>query len=527
MLIQSDRLFAAVIASLCLSGGFAGAESAPLHQRIDALVANSAGEAVQPSRSTDWEFLRRVYLDFSGEIPPAETVRKFSEDPDPAKRVKMLDHLLADDRYAVHMADQFNILLMERRGENAHWRTWLESSFSTNKPWDQMASEMIRADQRDEGKRGAAFFYSKRLEKYGQNPTDYAGLTRDVGRLFLGINLQCAECHNHLTIDHYKQADFQGLHVAYQNLKLYGGDYPAIEEGILEGAHEYASVFTGKKRSTGPRIPGLEEITIKTFEKTDAYELPPDRKAKLAGVPKFSALSLFAEQLPKSQTFSTNIANRLWFLMIGRGIVEPLDLHHPKNPPSDPALLELLSSAFKASGYNIQSFLREIALTETYQRSGILATGTDTEMLAVERRLSAEQLHRIFLGATSTTEASLGEEAAKELKKKFLEAFANEPVHAELEFSASLKGTLLLLNDQEIATILAPTGGNLAARLIATKDDGEVCEELFLNIFSRPPTDEEREETLAYLKRDPAVRADSISDLIWAMLSSTEFATNH
>ena len=499
------------------------ADPIPLHQQIDTITSRSGASDLA---STDSEFLRRVYLDFAGDLPTVAETRKFLSDKSPDKRTKLIDQLLNDDRHVEHLADQFNIFLMERQGENPHWRKWLETAIKDNRPWDQMVREIIRADCRDEPNRGATFFISKRLEKYGQNPTDYPGLTRDVGRMFLGIDLQCAECHNHLTVDHYKQADFQGMFVTFQNLKLHGGEVPTVEEKVMEGPWEYASVFSGKKRNTGPRIPGLEEITVQTFDKDEAYEVAPDKKTKLPGIPKFSPLTLFSEQISSSPTFAPNIANRIWFSMIGEGIVEPLDLHHPDNPPSDPKLMKLLSDAFVDNGYDIKHFLREISLTKIYQRTGIAPEKSRTEdiALAIERRLSAEQLYRTFISATQT---SLDEEKGKNLKEKFVEAFSNEPKQPELEFAPSLKGTLMLLNDAELVALLAPKSENLAAQLSEIEDDSAVTERLFLQVFTRFPSERELEETTSYLKESAANREEAITNLIWAMLTSAEFATNH
>ncbi len=513
------------------SASLASADPTPLHQKVDALVAKSAGgpDHLAP-RSSDAEFLRRTSLDFSGDIPSADAARAFLASTDPDKRTKLIDSLLSGPRYPAHMADKFSVILMERRGENPHWRSYLEAAFAQNKPWNQIVREIVRADHRDEPARGAAFFYSKRLEKYGENPTDFPGLTRDVGRLFLGLDLQCAECHNDRSIDFYKQADFQGLHAAFLNLKLLSSDPPAIEENVMEAPVEFASVFNHKKKTTAPRIPGLQEIAVQTFEKADAYLVPPDKATKSPGIPRYSPLSHFADSMPDSPTFAPNIANRLWFLLLGHGIVEPLDLHHPDNPPSHPELLDLLASSLRTSGYDIRYFLREIALTETYQRSGQLPdnpTPPPPFAAAVERRLSAEQLFQMVLTATANSPASLGEEKSQSLRKKFLDAFSTDPKEPELHFEASLKGALLFLNDPEFAALVSPSADNLAARITGATDDAQAADDLFLHIFSRLPTDPERDTVSAFLKENAARRADAAADLIWAMLASAEFATNH
>src|SRR5262249_37489944 len=146
-------------------------------------------------------------------------------------------------RYPERMRDAFHGLLMERLGDHPEWSKYLVKSFAANKPYDLLAREVLRAAPRDESVRGAAFFYAKRLENYGQNPVDYAGLTRDVGRLFLGKDLRCAQCHDHLFIGDYKQRDFQGLLAFFQNAYLQDGAYPTVGERPTAKKLPFMSVF--------------------------------------------------------------------------------------------------------------------------------------------------------------------------------------------------------------------------------------------------------------------------------------------
>ena len=171
-----------------------------LHQRIDKLVAAKFIGA-PAARSDDAEFFRRVNLDLSGCIPTAEKTRQFLADTQPNKRAVEIERLLAAPTYAARMANLFHVVLMERRGDNAEWSAYLQTCFEQNRPWDQMVREILHPAHGEEARRGAAYFYTRRLEKVGQNPTDYPGLTRDVGRLFLGVDLQCAECHDHLGLE--------------------------------------------------------------------------------------------------------------------------------------------------------------------------------------------------------------------------------------------------------------------------------------------------------------------------------------
>jgi hypothetical protein len=178
-------LFICGIGWLLGQSGFARAQDS-LPQRIDALIlAKVKGQPISPL-ADDAEYLRRIYLDFAGRIPSVSEARKFLDDKQPDKRTKLLDELLTSPSYAVRMEELFHLMLMEQLGDHPEWRKYLQGCFTENKPWDQMAREILDGMAQIKTPTGAAFFLSKRLENYGQNPVDYPALTRDIGRLFLG-----------------------------------------------------------------------------------------------------------------------------------------------------------------------------------------------------------------------------------------------------------------------------------------------------------------------------------------------------
>jgi len=515
----------------------------PFHVEIDRLIEAAAEGQPIAAQADDAEFFRRVNLDLAGVIPTADEVRAFLADSSPDKRERAIDALLDGPRYAERMTEVFHVHLMERRGDHELWLDWLKQSFAANKPWDQMAREMIRSDFRDEPNRGATFFVSKRLEKFGQNPTDYPGLTRDVGRLFLGMDLQCAECHNHLLIRDYDQVDFQGLFAAFSNIKLLREEYPAVEEGLMQAKLEYASVFTQKPRAVAPRVPGLEEIAIPELPEGEEWVQAPDRKTKTPGIPKFSPLAAFAEQIPQSPLFAKNVVNRVWFLMMGRGLVEPLDQFHSANPASHPELLDRLAVEFADHEYDFKWLLRELALTRTYQRSSQLPEGIDKSpeewfLVAIQKRITAEPLLWSTLRATGNRPEDVpleNVEAADDdgedfigLKERFHDAIANEPREPEHGFSPSLKSALFMMNDEEVQKLLEANDGSLVPRLADSgKDDAEIAEALFVQIFSRLPDAVELAEVVEHLDSNADRKREAIRELAWAMLTSTEFVVNH
>ena len=510
-----------------------------LSARIDQIIAAKAG-GVFADKTSDDEFLRRVYLDLAGRIPSLNETKSFLADRDAAKRTAVVDRLLASPDYARRMTELFHVMLMERLGDHDEWTRYLTDSFQTNKPWDQMVKEMVNPDADSESLRGAAFFLSKRLENYGQNPVDYPGLVRDVGRLFLGVDVQCAQCHDHLFIADYKQEDYQGLFAFLGQATLRQDvKFPAVAENLVTQKVAFKSVFVQVEKAIGPRLPRGSEVDIPTFAKGEEYASPPDKKKRLPGVPKFSPLKILSEQLPRGENelFKRNIANRLWWVLMGRGLVHPLDLQHSDNPASHPELLELLSNELAAHRFDIKWLLREIALSETYQRSSQLPEGTAEIPAAgygvfLEKPLSAEQIVISVVQATGGEDSVVSATNAagsvsKELRDRFLKAFANPPREPEGEHAPALKSALFLMNDKEVIDWFKPTGGNLIDRLSKQLDDAQLAQELYLAILSRRPTAEEATDVGKYLTDHQQRRDIAIGQLAWSLLASIEFSVNH
>lgn len=521
---------ARLCAVLLLLGAPSFLAAEELHQQIDKLIAaKAAGELNGPA--TDAAFARRIYLDLAGRVPTRDELKRFLDDPAANKRAKLVDALLASADYAPHMASTFHVMLIERLGEHEEWQKWLLDSFAANKPWDQMSREMLAPhyDEADPA-RAAGFFVSKRLENYGQNPVDYPALVRDVGRLMLGVDLQCAQCHDHILIDDYKQVDYQGLYAYFANVSLrQNAKFPSVQEKPLAKKVEFQSVFIMDKHEVGPRLPFGMEVGIPTFDQGQEFEVAPDKKTNQPGVPKFSPLKLLASELPKHGTpgFSRNMANRLWWLMMGRGLVHPLDLHHSGNPASHPELLDLLASEFAAHQYDIRWLLRELALSETYQRSSEVGDQTDIPVtsyrVAIEKGLTPEQMARSLWTATGPWPDA---KPLVDLQARCVKALGQPPREPENEFAPSVKGALFLSHDSAVLGLLEKKDGNLIDRL-SKLEAAAAIDEMYLSVFARLPHDDERAEALEYLSAKATAKDAALQAYVWSMLSSSEFAISH
>ncbi len=488
-------------------------------------------------RASDAEFLRRITLDLAGTIPTADQARAFIADADPAKREKLVDRLLASPDYARRLEQAVTVMFLERRSggkiPDTQWTDYVRKAFARNEPWDKIVRAMISTDGRADDTRPAMKLLA---DGAGGDPNR---MTQDVARLFLGRNLLCAQCHDHPTVKDYKQSEYMGLFAFLNQSKLQDDPKtkkPILVEGVAAGKVEFASVFSpAKKKQTGPRLAGGEEISVPVFEKGKEYEQAPTKE--VAGVPKFRPRELLADELVKHPQFARNSANRFWFLFMGKGIIHPLDLDHRANPPSDPALLDALSAGFAESGYDVRALVRKIVTHESYGRGGITAPS---------KPLSAEQMCTSLLLATGNLDRVTKAKAAEkfssrdylsgkssvppstlaEVQKVFLDVFANAAGEAEVGFQPSMTHALFLMNDKVVLDWLKPHPGNLVAGLTALSNDA-VAEELYLSVLSRFPSAAERKEVGTFLERNAKGRETALGELAWALLASTEFRMNH
>lgn len=541
------------------------ADSPALRLEIDRQIDRRLTELkIEPAaQSDDSEFVRRIYLDLNGVIPTAVEARAFLDDKTSDKRERLIDRLLASPDYALHMARVFDVLLAERRiptitsydVTTANWRNYLATAFAENRPWNRMASEILAGDGTDKRLESAVKFYLVR-------DADPHQLTRDVGRLFLGVDLQCAQCHDDPRIDEYHQADYYGIYAFLQRVKL----HPTPPRGALisetaDGVTNFTSVFTAESGETNPRIPGDAMIADPKLEKGMEYIVKPG--AKEPGVPTYSRRKKLAERLPRPETrgFARNIANRLWAHMLGRGLVHPVDLHHAANPASHPELLTRLSEWLVDHRFDLKGFLREIALSRAYQRSSRLPKGVrelrdDAFAVARLRALTAEQVRWSVLQATGRLELQLARSAEQRAKSSgaaggttatvwktraaaleplekqsamLASAFAGLPGQPDGPFQPVVDQALFLLNGPQFNSLTAAAPDSRLARMTTIERPEPLAEELYLAVFARRPSSEETAEVqvLSVVNSDSKLRSRALESLLRGMLLSAEFRLNH
>jgi hypothetical protein len=536
------RLIAAVM--VLTIPAFASAAT-PLHARIDKHIADGFGDNKKHAAplANDEEFFRRVYLDLTGTIPTVAELNDFLADSAKDKRTKLIDKLLASPGYARRMAWHFDVMLMERRNDakvpRAAWEEYLRGVFAENKPYDAFVREMLSNDGADTKTRPAAKFFLDR--DFEPNL-----VTKDIGRVFLGRNMQCAQCHNHPVIDDYKQADYYGIQAYLNRSFLFpNAQVPtAVLAEKAEGDTSFTSVFDKNKKlnSTLPRMPGGKPVEEPKPEKGKEYKVAPAKDVK--PVPTFSRRALLAAAMtsPENKAFARNIANRMWAMMMGRGIIHPVDLDHGNNPPSHPELLNELADEFVEHKYDLKWLVREIALSDAYQRSSENPAGLDDPpadryLVAIMKPLSPEQFAYAVMQATGQTDAdrkALGPKATEAQldarRAPRLAPFRNilgrgGDATAD-NFSSTLDQTLFLKYGSTVRNLLPPGGGNLADRLGKITNPDSVADELFAAVLSRRPTAEERKDVADALKKS-ADRQRTINELVWALVAGAEFRFNH
>lgn len=354
-------------------------EIEPLAQRIDSAI-QSYHIGPEFPLATDAEFLRRIYLDIIGRGPTAEEHAAFlarvelAPNTNQLIRIEVIDDLLNRDEFFRYYAKVLEVMFTERREligtleTRAFIRKWLED----RKPLNELCMEILGSDGSENDFRAAAAFFLNRQ-------AEPQLMTRDIGRIFFGRDVQCAQCHDHPLVADYEQSEYYGIltfvNRSYLFLDGKRNNAPSLGEKA-EGNLEYTSVFRPGDRKTmaEPTLPSelAMDIEPEFADTLDAYIVAPEKEKR--GVPRYSRrqqLAVLATH-PENQSFNRNLANRLWANMFGKGVVHPLDMHHSDNPPISAALLRLLADALVDCNYDLREILRQIARSKAYQRSVLM-----------------------------------------------------------------------------------------------------------------------------------------------------------
>jgi hypothetical protein len=490
-----------------------------LSQFIDRAVEHQLDTDRIPAspRADDAEFLRRVYLDLTGVIPPADKAAAFLDSKDRGKRAKVIDELLAGPEFGRHLAEVYQTMLLPRNSDNRRLQAenlhrWLEEAFNSDKGWDKVVYEFLTAEGTQD-KNGAVLFYVA-------NPTPDK-MTDAVTRVFLGVQLQCAQCHNH-PFTSWKQDEYWAMAAFFSKVRANGRAKNAAKKGINLGVSETA-------RGKGRRLPPSAKVVPAKFLQGDRPEL--DKNAPYRPV-----LARWVTS-PKNPFFARAMVNRMWGHFFGRGFVNPVDDMHDKNTPSHPVLLEVLAEQFARDNFNLKNLVRAVCNSETYQRTSRPVAGNENDdncfsHMAV-KVLSPEQLYdslvRVVGAPANARAAARGKKVNPKrgpvgARAQFIAFFRTEDGAEPTEYQAGIPQALRLMNSPQLSN-----GAALLNRVVkeAGASADKVIERLFLATLSRRPTAPERRKMAAYVARQDGPPRKAYGDILWVLLNTSEFALNH
>jgi hypothetical protein len=485
----------------------------------------------------DATFIRRVTLDLAGRLPNADETTAFLADKSAAKRDALIDRLLASGDYADYFANFWGALLRNQRSSvngrtepymrgTFAFHSWIRDSLASNKPYDQFAREVLAASG-DIGENPPVAWY--RQVKTAQNQLE------DTAQLFLGLRLQCAQCHHH-PYEKWSQADYYSFGAFFSQVSRKPGSQPGEE---LVFAKPGAPTMANKKNNVALKPAGLGEKPL---------DIPADEDARHA----------LADWLSKKDNtfFAHSLVNRYWKHFFNRGLVEPEDDMRETNPPVNPELLDALAKSFIESGFDLKKLVRNIVTSSTYQLSAIPNSHNAGDKQNFSRyypkRLSAEVLFDAINTVTKSeanwanlpagTRAVQLPDNSYNSSSYFLQVFGRpdsaSACSCERSQDASLAQSLHLLNSKDIQAKLTAEKGRAALLAADEKRNDEAkVNELYLWAFSRQAESSEATTAKEHIEKKitKATDADAkrkakreaYEDIVWALVSSKEFLFNH
>ncbi|HEX6812646.1 MAG TPA: DUF1553 domain-containing protein [Planctomycetota bacterium] len=462
---------------------------------------------------SDDVFVRRVFLDLLNALPTTAETLAFVADRAPDKRSRLVDALLQRPEWALFQAMSWAELLqvdaetMEPKG-SALLAQWLQDGFRRGRPFDAMVRELLTAE-------GPVF--TNGPANFHVTATQPHLLAERVAQNFLGVRLQCAQCHNH-PFESWTMNDYYGFAAFFAQVGRKRSEDPY--EWVIWDRRSGEARNARDNSVAAPRFLGAGEAKVPAGT---------DRRSTLADW-------LCAAD---NQFFARNVANRVWARLFGRGIVDPPDDVRVSNPASHPELLGELGTLFASSQFDVRVLYRRICESRTYQQArhpgnppAALFAGNHVRRLSAEQLLDA--IGAVTAVPTKYAGVPLGNPSTAIVRGRsgvrFLDVFGRPPrdtaCTCERREEPTLGQALHLINGDTIAQKIADKKGRLQRALDAKAEPGVMLEDLFVAAYSRKPTDAERARLLDRITAAPDVPA-AWQDLYWAVLNSQEFTFQH
>ncbi|MGE0606629.1 MAG: DUF1549 domain-containing protein [Pirellulales bacterium] len=503
-------------------------------RRIDELAQQHwTATGTQTAESCDdATFLRRVTIDLAGRVPSYREATEFAADATSDKRQRAIARLIDSREFDLHLGELLDDFIQGKYAGDREFIGYLRKSLKEGRAWDSLFAQLLLGPFDTPEQQVASRFLSKRIRVLDE-------LTNDTARVFFGVDISCAKCHDHPLVDDWKQHHYYGMVGFLSRLQPAKDNKPPviIEKDVGEVSfvdtsgtqHKAAIMFLGGQVVEDARL-GLDPRVVERRQEAEAagrYEPPV-----------FSPREELVRLAIEEQKFlSKSLANRLWAYLLGRGLVHPVEQMHSQNPSSIPDLVEFLGADLAGHHYDVRRLVAGIVSSQAYQLSSEWTSQAEPPAPEHFARATIKPLTPIEYARSAVLVAGdegydmAADDAAREQRYLGAEGAAYgraEPLDRRRDgFQSSSVEALFMSNDPRIQELAAANGNNLAGRLAGITDDNELLNKAYWTVLSRAPSDDERTELSAFLARAGEERKGACSQLVWALFTSAEFRFNH
>jgi hypothetical protein len=493
------------------------------------------------ARASDYEFIRRVTLDIVGRIATPSEIHDYLAEPDSTRRTALIERLLHSPEYAKNWANLWTVWLLTRTGQPEHreeMNRWLEQQFAKeNLSYKELVTEILTATGRSDQNGAVNYILTHLGEPTPQGRVESEGkfnmvpLTSRTTRLFLGWQIQCAQCHPHPFNKEWNQDHFWGLNAYFRQVDAPRGRPAPVTDrramGMVLELVDNVSFNPDAKIIYEQRNGVMLRATASFLDGTKLQPNVANRRQELAKL------------ITNNKSFPKAYVNRMWAHFFGRGFTMPIDDFGPENEPSHPELLDELAESFAHYGFDPRRLIRWICNSEAYNLSSVANRSNEkaeTEPFFSRMLLKAMTPEELFESLIVATKAEMFE--SKENRKKLREDWLKDLTTNfgddegnEVTFNGTVVQALLMMNGSNLnKAISSKEKGTLAWAIANKKNPKAILDHLYFASLNRPPTGRETTKVLDIYKAAPVKNQDGLTfwqDLFWALLNSNEFILNH
>jgi hypothetical protein len=510
---------------------------------IDQLVAAELARVkIKPAPlTTDEQFIRRAYIDLTGKLPAPADVTAFLNDKAPNKRAKLIDELLESEAYTRHWGNYWRTVVTTRATIDfrliqvvPQFERWMTAQYKANRSWGDITRDILTASGKilyaEPDKNPQAFFL---LSRRGADAT--TEMAAETSRIFMGIQIQCAQCHDHPS-DVWKRQNFHEF-AAY--FGRYRGERPILEEKKFVGVQLISLPF-GEHKMPGRDDPKKTTTMSPRFldGKAPSFTITNGGRPGFGGGMSDDARrKALAEQITSKENpwFAGAFVNRMWGELMGQSFYTPIDDLGPQKDAMMPTVLARVAGSFRGNDYNIKQLLRDIMNSETYQRQIRPGDSGDEHLLFASRnpvRMNGNAMWQTLTGTLGQISGGGGFGGPKGfggrfgfggIEQQIKNEFSYDPSTKAEEIEGTISQALILMNNPQIQAKIKAAGNNVLARILDTyEEDDEALRAVYLRALGRRPTDREMSRLREHISI-AGNRAEAYEDILWALINSTEF----